>query len=86
LKDHINIWQQNVNKLPTCQHNLLSSDKLTSMNIDIVAIQEPAMINKNHSIASKEWILVYPMMHATNPEKTRSLTLIQVQISMDSWN
>jgi len=86
LKDHINIWQQNVNKLPTCQHDLLSSDKLMSMNIDIVAIQEPAMINKNHLIASKEWISVYPTMHATNPEKTRLLTLIRAQISTDSWN
>ena len=85
LKDQINIWQQNVNKLPTCQHDLLSSNKLTSMNIDIVAIQEPALIN-NRPIASREWISVYPMTHANNPEKTRSLTLIQAQISTDNWN
>ena len=86
MKDHINIWQQNVNKSPTCQYDLLSSDKLTSMNIDILAIQEPAMINKSHSIASKEWISVYPTTHTTNPKKTRSLTLVQAQISTDSWN
>ena len=45
------------------------------MNIDIVAIQEPVLIN-NCSIASREWISVYPMTHANNPKKTRSLTLI----------
>ena len=86
MKDHINIWQQNVNKLPTCQHNLLSSNKLMSMNIDILAIQEPAMINKSCSIASKEWISVYPTTHTTNPKKTRLLTLVRAQISTDSWN
>ena len=86
LKDTINIWQQNTNKSPNCQHDLLSSDKLTSMDIDIVAIQEPAIVNNNHSIASRDWILVYPMPRQSNPEKTRSLMLIQAQISMDSWN
>jgi len=86
LKDTINIWQQNTNKLPNCQHNLLSSDKLMSMNIDIVAIQEPAIVNNNHSIASRDRILVYPTPHQSNPEKTRLLMLIQAQISTDSWN
>ena len=86
MKDTINIWQQNTNKLPNCQHDLLSSNKLTSMNIDIVAIQEPAIVNNNRSIASRDWILVYPMPHQSNPEKTRSLMLIQAQISTDSWN
>ena len=56
------------------------------MNIDIVVIQEPAIVNNNHSIASRDWILVYPMPHQSNPEKTRSLMLIQAQISTDSWN
>ena len=86
LKDTINIWQQSTNKSPTCQHDLLSSDKLTSMNIDIVVIQEPVIVNNNHSIASRDWILVYPTLHQSNLEKTRLLMLIQAQISMDSWN
>jgi len=86
LKNKISIWQQNINKSPACQHDLLSSNKLTSMNIDVIALQEPAIINASRSIAAREWISVYPTLHLNNPEKTRSLLLIQAQISTDSWN
>ena len=86
LKDKISIWQQNVNKSPVCQHDLLSSNKLASMNIDVIALQEPAIVNANRSIVSRDWISVYPTPHQSNPEKTRSLLLIQAQISTDSWN
>ena len=82
----IKIWQQNLNKSPACQHDLLSSNKLTSMNIDIIALQEPAIINDNRSIAARDWISVYPTLHLSNPDKTRSLMLINAQISTDRWN
>ena len=82
----ITIWQQNLNKSPTCQHDLLSSNKLTTMNIDVIALQEPAIINGNHSIAARDWILVYPTPHLNSPKKMRSLMLINAQISTDSWN
>src|SRR5712691_13082797 len=85
LKDKIAIWQQNVNKSPICQHDLISSSKLTSMNIDIVALQEPAIVNGERSIAARDWITVYPTPHLSNPEKTRSLMLIRAHFSMDSW-
>jgi len=54
VKDILLIWQQNVNKLPTCQHDLLSGNKLTKENIDILAIQEPVINFNNMSIAAKE--------------------------------
>jgi hypothetical protein len=76
LKGKIVIWQQNVNKSPTCQHGLLSSDKLTSMEIDIVALQEPAINPFNCMIASKEWIPIYPTTHRDVPSKTRAVTLV----------
>jgi len=56
------------------------------MNIDVIALQEPAIINTSCSIAAREWISVYPTLHLNNPKKTQLLLLIQVQISMDSWN
>jgi len=84
--NNITIWQQNVNKLPACQYDLLSSNKLTTINIDVIALQEPAIINANRSIAARDWISVYPTPHLSNPEKTRSLMLFNAQISMDSWN
>jgi len=86
VKDTLLIWQQNINKLPTCQHDLLSGNKLTKENIDILAIQEPAINFNNMSIAAKEWTLIYPSTHTSNLETTRSLLLIHSQISMDSWS
>jgi len=67
--NNITIWQQNMNKLPACQRDLLSSNKLMTMNIDVIALQEPAIINANCSIAARDWILVYPTLHLSNPKK-----------------
>ena len=86
LKDKLKIWQQNINKSPTCQHDLLSSDKLTKMDIDIVALQEPAINHNNLTIAAKDWITVYPSMHSSKPESTRAIILICAQISTETWN
>ncbi len=79
------IWQQNVNKSPTCQHMLLSNNILVKHDIGIVALQELAINGFNFSIASKDWITVYPTMHCTHPGKTRTLTLIRAAYSTDSW-
>jgi exonuclease III len=56
------------------------------MGIDIVALQEPAINPFNCTIASKEWIPVYPTMHRDTPNKTRTVTLVQAQLSTDVWN
>jgi len=85
VKDKLLIWQQNVNKSPTCQHDLLSGNKLTKENIDILALQEPAMNSNNLSIAAKDWTSIYPSTHGSSPGNTRSLILIRSQISTDSW-
>jgi len=79
------IWQQNVNKSPICQHTLLSNDILVKHNISIVTLQEPAINAFNNSIASRDWISVYPTTHSTHPGNTCTLTLIHSNISMDSW-
>jgi hypothetical protein len=86
VKDKLKIWQQNLNKSPFCQYNLLSSNKLIKMNIDIVALQELAINHNNLSIAAKDWITVYPSMYSSKPKSTRVLTLIHVQISIEDWN
>ena len=84
--DKLSIWQQNVNKSPTCQHDLLSSDKLIKENIDVLAIQEPALNFNNFTVASRDWTPVYPTTHGSNPRSTRSMLMIRAQISTDSWN
>ena len=79
------IWQQNVNKSPTCQHTLLSNNTLVKHDVSIVTLQEPAINSFNNSIASKDWITVYPSSHRAHPEKTRTLTLIRSALITDTW-
>ena len=43
MQSELTIWQQNLNKSQMGQHDLIRSGKLVYTNIDIVAIQKPAM-------------------------------------------
>jgi ribonuclease HI len=83
--DRLVIWQQNVNKSPTCQHTLLSNNILAKHNIGIVMLQEPVVNCFNNTIASKDWFTVYPTTHCAHPGKTRTLTLIRSTFSTDTW-
>jgi hypothetical protein len=84
-KNSVTIWQQNVNRSRTCQHNLISSAALARRGIDIVALQEPAVNSFSMTIASKDWILVYPTTHTSNPAKTCSLILVRSNILTEHW-
>jgi exonuclease III len=81
----LNIWQQNVNKSPTCQHDLISSGKLIEAETNIVALQELTINYYGKTIASREWIAIYPTTHSENPSKTRSIILIRASICTDNW-
>jgi exonuclease III len=86
-KEHkaLAIWQQNLNKSLNCQHDLISSGRLAKHNVDIIALQEPAINFLNKTIASRDWIPIYLSMHEKHPEKTRSVTLIRGDILTESW-
>lgn len=64
------IWQQNLNKSPACQHSLISSGRLAKYNIDIIALQEPSINFLSKTIASRDWIPLYPSTHDKHPEKS----------------
>ena len=81
----LTIWQQNANKSPTCQHGIISSGKLTDYNIDIVTLQEPSVNFLNKTIASRDWVPIYPSTHDKHPDKTRSITLVWGDLLMESW-
>ena len=72
----IKIWQQNVNKSSTCQHNLISSARLAKKGIDIVALQEPSINFYGNTVTTKDWTIVYLSTHIAEPTKTRSIILI----------
>jgi hypothetical protein len=81
----LTIWQQNVNKSSTCQHDLISSARLAKRGIDIVALQEPAINAFGVTVAARDWIPIYPSTHGAAPHKTRSLFLLRNNILTDQW-
>ena len=86
MMDKLTILQQNVNKSPACQHNLLSNNILIREGINIVALQEPAISGTGYTITSRDWTPVYPTRHGNAPSNTRVITFIRADISTDSWN
>jgi ribonuclease HI/exonuclease III len=82
---NLKIWQQNVNKSPICQHDLISNKNLIDKGITITALQEPAINSFNLTIASKDWTTMYPSTHGAHPEQTRTVTLMRATLASDSW-
>ena len=83
--EKLTIWQQNVNKSPTCQHNLISSNHLANMGVSLIALQEPAINPFNLTTAAKDWTPLYPTPHGATTDRTQAITLIRSNISTDSW-
>ena len=83
--EKLTIWQQNVNKLPSCQHDLISNNHLVNMGINIIALQEPAINPFNLTIASRDWLPLYPSTHSDASIRSRAITMIRSNISTDNW-
>ena len=79
------IWQQNVNKLPSSQHNLISSSHLANMGVGLIALQEPAINPFGFTIATRDWTAIYPSPHGATPNRLRAIMLICLNISTDTW-
>ena len=84
-KTNLKIWQHNINKSQLCQHDLISSGKLTKWEIDIIALQEPSINGFGQMVASRDWKTIYPSTHTSNPDKTRSVILLRDNILTDGW-
>jgi hypothetical protein len=81
----LTIWQQNVNKSNICQHDLISSARLAKRGIDVIALQEPSINSFGTTVASRDWIPIYPTTHSATPNKTRSILLIRSNILTENW-
>jgi hypothetical protein len=51
----------------------------------VVAIQEPPINTFANTIASRDWIPIYPTTHSNDPTKTCSLLLIRSTILTEKW-
>jgi len=81
----LTIWQQNINKSPAGQHDIISSKGLIDMDVNIIALQEPAINQFGKTIATKDWITVYPSTHDEHPRDTRSVLLIRNTLTTNCW-
>ncbi|KAF8224631.1 DNase I-like protein [Tricholoma matsutake] len=77
------MWQQNVNKSLESQLDLLES--LRRNKYDMCAIQEPYMDFNGKTCANRNWITIYPNMHQDNPDRTRSVILVNANLLTDAW-
>lgn len=85
MQSELIIWQQNMNKSQTGQHDIISSGKLVYANIDIIAIQEPALNFMDKTITTRDWIPIYPSKHEKEPKKMRSIILINSRLPTENW-
>src|SRR6266852_625901 len=81
----LTIWQENVNKSPMFQHDIISSKSLIELGVNIIALQEPAINNFGKTITTKDWTPIYPTTHSMHPENTRSIILVQATLTSNSW-
>ena len=85
LTDRIIVWQQNVNKSRICQHGIISHNELVRKGVNIVALQEPAIDGNGFTLASRDWIPIYPTPHGKTDRSTRAVTLISTTLKSDTW-
>lgn len=52
---------------------------------DIVVIQELHIDFLGQTCANPYWMVIYPRQHLNNPKKTRSVILVNCNISMNNW-
>src|SRR3984957_16807901 len=80
----LKIWQQNLNRSLEGQVDLLQSLKDDKYNI--VALQEPHIDFLGRTRANQHWTVVYPKRHLADPNKTRSIILMNRRISTNIWD
>jgi exonuclease III len=83
--DHeLRIRQVNHNSSSTAHDSFINSK--AHENYDIVLIQEPYINTLKKFSASPKWRVVYPSSHLSLMEKIRAITLVNVNMSTNSWH
>jgi hypothetical protein len=80
----LRIIQLNVNKSNDAQTDFLIN-RISPHHYDLVMIQEPYFDFKKDSRVSSKWIAIYPLNHINNPQRTRSMILVNAKISTNTW-
>ena len=77
--NRLRIWQQNVAKASTAQHDVLAS--ANPQDWDILALQEPYLDHLGLSRANTHWNVTYPSnKNLDNQNRVRSVILVNTNI------
>ena len=79
----INVWQQNLNKSHIVQDDLINSD--IQRTCDILVLQEPYIDAYRNTKATRDWRVVYPSSHLSNPAPLRVVILVSSRIDTNQW-
>ena len=53
--------------------------------VSIIALQEPSIDSDGFTLASRDWVPVYPTHHRKPNTNTRAVTLVRASLDPDSW-
>ncbi len=79
------IWQQNINKPDSAQHNMLS--KVLTTACEVIAIQEPYLDRMRLMRSTAHWRVHYPTVWDPDTAgRVRSVILVSKQLSTNAWS
>ena len=79
----LRIWQQNLNRSLEGQLDLLQS--LKAADYDLVMLQEPCIDFLGRTQSNLHWTVIYPRQHLVKPSATRSIILVNRNITSNNW-
>jgi hypothetical protein len=79
----LRIWQQNLNRSLEGQLDLLQS--LRAKDYDLAMLQEPHIDFLGRTRSNLHWTVVYPKQHLANPSATRSVILVNRNLTSNNW-
>ena len=78
-----NIWQQNLNKSRVAQEDLINSG--IHKDYDILALQEPYIDAFGNTKATRNWRVLYPTSHLSDPTPPRVAMLVSSDLNTNEW-
>ncbi|KAG2121946.1 Endonuclease/exonuclease/phosphatase, partial [Suillus clintonianus] len=86
-RNDLRIWQQNLRKSLNAWEHMLKN--LDPESFDIACIQEPYFNPVNLANASnlgRFWDVVYPTNHHSQPDRSKTLLLVNKRLSKNHWH
>ena len=78
-----NVWQQNLNKSWVAQEDLINSS--IHKDYDILALQEPHIDAFGNTKATRNWRVLYPTSHLSDPTPPWAVMLVSSNLNTNEW-